>query len=414
MDFFINLKHIIFHIDLDAFFASVEENQNHTLKGKPIIVVGRHRKSVVSCANYKAREFGITSAMPVSIALKKCPNVKLINADFQKYSKASDSFKNFLIQNISPFVEDFSIDECFIDVTNYVNSFDKAVDFAKELQLLIQNKLNLSASIGISNNKFLAKMATEMNKPMGITLLLQCDVKEKVWPLPISKMLWIGSSIEKKLLSLGIKTIGDLANWKKLNLLEPIFGKRLSSFISNANGYGDTYIDNKKNISRSISISKTLFEDIDNYDDLKTESISICKELYKKMWEKEITGKTIILGLKSNKWEYKTKSITIEEYVLSENKLIHYVLNLLNDLFEDYSIRLISIGIQNLKSIKEIKIQNSLFDKNNNKNWLPPTQDFQINNFLLSNNDDLLEIANKINNKIGKEILYKASVKKKK
>ncbi|WP_027124082.1 Y-family DNA polymerase [Mycoplasmoides pirum] len=401
------MNQIIFHIDLDAFFASVEEILNPTLKNKPLIVAGRHRKSVVSCANYLARKHGIYSAMPIFKAIEKFPNIKIVNVNMPAYEKYSAEFKNFITNNISFKIEDFSIDECFVDVSNNVSNFDEAIKYAEEVQNLISYKLNLSASIGISDNKFLAKMATDMKKPKGISLLLQKDVKEKIWPLPIEKMLWIGFSSKEKLNKLNIKTIGDLANFKNIDFLKPIFGKKTQEFIQNAWGYGDKVIDSKSFISKSISISKTFFDNSDNTDELINEIINICEELYKKMKIQNMTGTTLTLGLKDNKWNYKTKSKTFEKFILQKEDLIKKSIDLFKQLFNENIIRMISIGVSNLKFVNEIKLPINLFDSNEDiSSWSEINNNLELKT--KNKNVSIDEIAKNINEKIGKNLLFVA------
>lgn len=168
---------IIFHIDLDAFFASVEENLNPNLKGKPVVVAGKSRRTVVASANYEARKYGVKSAEPIFLAVKKCPSLVVVSHHFSEYVKVSNLFHNLIYNQFCKKLESASIDECFLDVSDIVNDYKKAKFYAKKIQNKIKSDLNLNVSIGISYNKFLAKTATDINKPFGITIISKDDIK---------------------------------------------------------------------------------------------------------------------------------------------------------------------------------------------------------------------------------------------
>ena len=172
----------ILHIDIDAFFASVEEMYDNTLKNKPIAVTGIHSKrSVISCPNYIARGYGVKSAMPVFIAKQKCKNLILVPHHFSRYEHYSNIFMSLIRTNVSNKIEIMSIDECFVDITHLCNATYNSFDIAKKIQRLVYKKLGLSISIGISYNKFLAKMASDLKKPMGIvSILTKNDIIKKI------------------------------------------------------------------------------------------------------------------------------------------------------------------------------------------------------------------------------------------
>jgi DNA polymerase-4 len=161
----------IAHIDMDCFFASVEELLNPKLKNKPIIVAGRNKRSVVSSANYLARKDGVKAAMPLFMATKICPKVIVVLPHFYKYEEYSEKFINLIEKKFSKMVEHLSIDECFVDITNLVNKNTSPIDVCNNIQRQIKQHIGLPCSIGIANNKFLAKMASDLKKPMGITTL---------------------------------------------------------------------------------------------------------------------------------------------------------------------------------------------------------------------------------------------------
>jgi DNA polymerase-4 len=170
----------ILHVDMDAFFASVEEVLNPNLKGRPMIVCGYSRRGVVSSPNYAARKFGIKAAMPVYHAVARCPNVVMQPPHFSEYEKFSNEFVSIIAKSFTKNIQKTSIDECYVDITSIISLGNDAIKIAKDIQKKIFNELGLTCSIGIAHNKFLAKMATDMNKPNGITTLYEDEIKQKL------------------------------------------------------------------------------------------------------------------------------------------------------------------------------------------------------------------------------------------
>src|SRR3990170_2253311 len=197
----------ILHIDMDAFFASVEQKRHPELTGKPIVVGGSGdptKRGVVSTASYEARKFGIHSAMPLRTAYKLCPDAIFLPVDYEEYSKVSEKIKTILAE-FTPIIEDVGIDEAFLDITQ----IDKPPDeTAKEIKRRIRDETDLSCSIGIAPNKLLAKIASDMQKPDGLTIITEADIVTKIWPLPVRKLWGVGPKTEAFLKSKDIETIG--------------------------------------------------------------------------------------------------------------------------------------------------------------------------------------------------------------
>lgn len=202
---------VIFHIDLNSFFASAEILKNSALAGQPVVVAGLNRRSVVSTASYEARSYGVHSAMPLHMAMEKCPELVVVQGDYSWYEELSERFFKYL-RKFSPFIEPASIDECYMDVTEAIKAYKRPLDLAWIIQKNVMDDLRLPCSIGVAPNKFLAKMASDMRKPMGITVLRKQEVPRKLWPLPISDMWGIGKKSVPLLIENGIETIGDLAS----------------------------------------------------------------------------------------------------------------------------------------------------------------------------------------------------------
>lgn len=210
--------------------------RNPNLVGVPAAIAGdpKKRTGIILAANYEARYFGVKTAMVVHEALKLCPNIKLVPPDHRFYAHKSDELMNLLL-NYTPLIEKGSIDEAWLDMTGSEGIFGEPLEAAQKLMNSIQNELNLPCSIGISENKFLSKMAADMKKPLGITELWSKDIVNKLWPLPVGTMNGIGKQSAKKLNSFGIKTIGDLAGLDKDFLIKH-FGKNGIAIHEKANG----------------------------------------------------------------------------------------------------------------------------------------------------------------------------------
>lgn len=230
---------VIFHVDLNSFFASAEILKNSALEGQPVVVAGLHRRSVVSTASYEARKYGVNSAMPLMMALEKCPDLVVVQGDYSWYEELSKRFFQYL-RKFTPFVEPASIDEAYMDVTEVIKKYKRPMDLAWILQKGIYEDLKLPCSIGVAPNKFLAKMASDMRKPMGITILRKQEIAKKLWPLPIGDLWGIGKKSVSILEANGISTIGDFANPDNESKILTLLGKHAYTSIQNARGNGNS------------------------------------------------------------------------------------------------------------------------------------------------------------------------------
>ena len=280
---------VIFHIDLNSFFASAEILKNSALAGQPVVVAGLNRRSVVSTASYEARSYGVHSAMPLHMAMEKCPELVVVQGDYSWYEELSERFFKYL-RKFSPFIEPASIDECYMDVTEAIKAYKRPLDLAWIIQKNVMDDLRLPCSIGVAPNKFLAKMASDMRKPMGITVLRKQEVPRKLWPLPISDMWGIGKKSVPLLIENGIETIGDLASEENEKKVMTLLGKHAYGFIQNARGNGSSKLNYNQGV-QSISQSTTLDRDISEYDEVKTVFIRLAKSLSTRAKEERIISK---------------------------------------------------------------------------------------------------------------------------
>lgn len=279
---------IIFHIDLNAFFASAETSQNPFLVGKPIAIARDSRRGIITTASYEARKYGIHSAMPLFKAKELCPNLIIIPPHFQLYKTLSHHFFN-IIAEFSNKLEIASIDECYVDMTDYIQSHHiSPYHLAQMIQKQVLNQLKLQCSIGIAPNKFLAKMASDMKKPMGITTITKTNYKEIIWPLPIEAMFGVGKKTAPKLIQMGIYTIGDLAKYSNYEYLKSIFGKNALLYYQKANGKDYSKINYSKNELKSVGNSMTFENDSNDETFIKNIFKKLSLEVSQKI-EKERT-----------------------------------------------------------------------------------------------------------------------------
>ncbi|MGE8204438.1 DNA polymerase IV [Heyndrickxia sp. NPDC080065] len=308
---------VILHVDMNSFFASVEMSHDSSLKGKPIAVAGNpeERKGIVVTCSYEARKFGVKTTMSVWEAKKLCPQLIILRPNFSRYRLASEAMFNILCQ-YSDLVEPVSIDEGYIDITESYE-IGSPMDIAKMIQKQLMSELDLPCSIGIAPNKFLAKMASDMKKPMGITILRKRDIPMKIWPLPLIEMHGIGKKTAEKLLNVGINTIKDLAHTDDMQL-EKLLGIRGKQLKEKANGIDLRLVDpNSANDFKSVGCSTTLPKDSTNQQELLKVLETLSSETAERLKKKDYLTKNVSITIR-----YKNRS-TITRSRKLNNPIIH-------------------------------------------------------------------------------------------
>lgn len=290
------MARVYFHIDLNAFFASAEVLRDPSLRNLPIAVSGHTRRSVVSTASYEARVYGVHSAMPISEAKQLCPELLIVEPHFIWYRSLSEKFIEIVARYCDE-LEQASIDECYAEVTEKIKQYKRPLDLAWELQRAVKAELGLSCSIGVAPNMFLAKMASDMKKPMGITVLRIREVQTKLWPLPIGDMRGIGNKTVPLLKAIGIHTIGDLVTTKRDSELKNILKKNYDSIIRRANGYDDRTIIRDWD-SKSMGVSETLNEDVTDYEEIRGLFRMLSRKLSKRLFNNRKIGTHISIRIK--------------------------------------------------------------------------------------------------------------------
>lgn len=355
------MSRVYFHIDLNAFFASCEELLDPSLRGKPLVVGGKSRRSVISTANYEARKYGIHSAMPMQQAEKLCKDLVIVNGHYAFYSDMSHQFMQ-IIHSYTDLVEKASIDECYADMTDVICRYPKPLDVAFEIQRRVLEETGLRCSIGIGPNMFLAKMASDMKKTMGITVLRIRDVPEKMWPLPIKEMQGIGKRTVPLMEDLNIHTIKDLATYQDLNALKPVLGKNIESMIKRANGYDDRTLMTDYD-SKSMGISETLLEDVTDYDELRGLIRTLCRRLSKRLKEAHKAGYHVSMRICYYDFRNANKSKKLSAPIWTSDDLFVQAMILFDSSYEEEeAVRLIGVSVSDFAGEDFLAKQVSLFD----------------------------------------------------
>ncbi|WP_249030376.1 DNA polymerase IV [Tannockella kyphosi] len=361
---------IIFHIDINAFYASAEITRDPSLMGKPLVVSGKSKRSIITTASYEARALGIHSAMPLFQALKLCPDLIVKPADFTLYRHLSQSFFS-IVSTFSDVLEVASIDECYVDMTEYIVSQNVDPEYvALQLQETIYNQLKINVSIGIAPNKFLAKMASDMKKPNGITVLTKSNYQEKLWPLSIQDMFGIGKKTYPKLEQLGFYTIKDIANKKNYDLLRSITGKNALILYRKANGIDQSKVNASRNQLKSVGNSTTLPKDTSDEEQLYDILSSLARQVSNRAIKRDLISNTLSITIKYTRFESLNRQVTLTGYTNEYEVIVATAKRLFDEHYNGRPVRLLGISLQQTIERKNHHEQLSLFtyqDKKDDK-----------------------------------------------
>lgn len=337
---------------MDAFFASVEQRDAPELRGKPVVVGGKPEgRGVVAAASYEARKFGIHSAMPAGRVLRLCPQAIFVKPRFEVYKEVSGQIRNIFLDYTS-LVEPLSLDEAYLDVTENRMNNPSATLIAKEIRRRIKDKTNLTASAGVASNKFLAKMASDINKPDGITVITPEEAQEFIEKLPIGKFYGIGKATEAKMHKLGIITGADLKGWSKLDLQQN-FGKVSVFYYNITRGIDDREVKPDR-IRKSVGAENTFTEDIGDIEEMFTRIREIAEKVSLRLIQSEASGKTVTLKVRYDDFESVTRSVTMPEFVNDPATLLQLSAELLKETEAGKrKVRLLGISVSNLNLIEK-------------------------------------------------------------
>lgn len=333
---------------MDAFFASVEQRDQPHLKGKPIVVGGSGKRGVIAAASYEARVYGVRSAMPSAKAIKLCPHLIFVPHRFDAYREVSNQIKEIFAE-YTDLIEPLSLDEAFLDVTENKLELKSAINIAQQIRRKIKERTQLTASAGVSINKFLAKIASDINKPDGITVILPEEVDEFISGLTIDKFFGVGKVTAEKLKAQGIFTGADLKALDRIELSRRLgkFGRYLYDAVR---GIDDRPVRPNR-IRKSISKETTYHDNIETEIALHQEIHKLCKQLHQSCHKRSITGKTINIKLRHSDFETITRSKSLS-HMTNDATVIQEIAVQLIDQIANYEkgIRLLGIGLSNLNT----------------------------------------------------------------
>ena len=354
---------VICHIDLNAFFVRCEELKNPRIEGKPVAIGHEGRGGIVSTCSYKAREFGVRSGMPMFKAKELCPNLIILPVDFKYYQKKSHDFFNF-VKRTTKLVEVASVDECYADFTNVIKDKNNPLKFFENFQQELYRETKLKCSIGIAPTKFLAKMASDMKKPMGITIIRKKDAVDMLSPLPIGDFFGIGKKTAPRLINAGINTIGDLYNLIKNNdeNVKVMMGKFFYIIADLIEGKSNNELDLEPWDPKSIGNSTTLVEDTDDFHEIKQTISSLSKEVSERCIKENKLGNTIQIVIKDPEFKVKNKSIKLANPTNDYKVIYDTACKLYEKYFLGIVIRLVGVTLQNLVDPRDVVIQMTFFD----------------------------------------------------
>ena len=335
---------------MDAFYASVEQRDHPEYKGKPVAVGGSRERGVVAAASYEAREYGVRSAMPSSIAARKCPNLIFVKPRFEVYREVSSQIREIFYQ-YTDLVEPLSLDEAFLDVTENKCQMDRATAIALEIRREILNKTQLTASAGISINKFLAKVASDVNKPNGQTLIHPTQVDAFTANLEIEKFFGIGKVTAEKLRNMNIHKGADLRRFDKRDLIS-LFGKSGTYYYNICRGIDERPVKPNR-IRKSVGAERTFGSDLSELSEQVDALLKISDEVGNRMSKGKYQGRTITLKLRYSDFTTHTRSRSLEHYTDKSKEIFKVAKGLLENHPRKQALRLLGISISNLNTEKE-------------------------------------------------------------
>lgn len=334
---------MILLVDMDAFYASVHQAQDKSLKGKPVLIGGdpEKRRGVVTTASYEARAKGVKPPMPLWKALQVCPDGVVIPPDFALYNGYSSRIIKILL-TYSPLVEKASIDEAYVDVEGSFLLFGDAFTIAQKIKADIRNSMGLTCSVGIGDNKLLAKMAAEIDKPDGLMVLGKEDVPRIMWPLPIRKLYGVGPKTAENLRTLGVLTIGDLARMPD-SLVKSSLGKYGFYLRDSARGEGSTQVNPEPRQPKSIGQQATLPKDIYSAEGVRTILLKQAQDVCRRLRRHEMACTVVRVGIKDRYFHYYTRQRKLHEPTSDAALIHHTAMGLVEAHFPPDGIRMIGL-----------------------------------------------------------------------
>lgn len=343
------MKRVILHVDMDAFFASVEQHDNPELRGKPVVVgAAGDQRGVVAAASYEAREFGVHSAMPSREAARRCPQAIFVPPNGKRYSQVSRQIFG-IFERFTPLVEPLSVDEAFLDVTGSESLFGSGVEIAEQIRAAIYTETGLTASVGVAPNKFLAKLASDMDKPDGVTVvpIERQAIVEFLAPLPVGRIWGVGAVMQQQLEDVGIRTVGDLQQMTQLALAR-LVGEHAAERLKHLAHGEDAREIVTEHEEKSISKEHTFPKDVENVKELESVLLSLVDEVGSRLRAKERYAGVIRLKLRWQGFRTITRQRQLRPPCCDAFSLRRAAMAIFNDEPINQPVRLIGIGVSGL------------------------------------------------------------------
>jgi DNA polymerase IV len=346
----------IIHVDMDAFYASIEQRDDPNLRGKPVVVAWKGKRSVVCAASYEARKFGVRSAMPAISAERLCPEAIFIPPDFVRYKEASRGIRE-IFRRHTDLIEPLSLDEAYLDVTENKTGLPTATRVAKTIRQQIREELNLAASAGVAPNKFLAKIASDWRKPDGLFVIQPHEVQDFLLPLPVGRIPGVGKVTESQMKTVGINTVGDLYHLE-LSDLENHFGSYGTRLYQLARGIDHNPVVANR-VCKSISAEDTFQVDIP-LEETEQQIRRLAEKVWRASRENARRAKTVVLKLKTKEFNSLTRSVTSSTPPASCDELTTIALALRErvELGPQQLFRLVGVGLSNF----QFEVESPLFE----------------------------------------------------
>ena len=388
-------KRAILHVDMDAFYASVEQMDNPGLKGKPVLVGGPpESRGVISAASYEARRYGARSAMPTATALRLCPKAVLLPVRMERYHEVSDIV--FAIFNrVTPLVQPVSLDEAFLDVTGCQRLHGPPETIARRIRLSIKNETSLTASVGVASCRFVAKIASDLDKPDGLTIIPETEMLARLAPLPVTKIWGVGAVTGKRLAAMGIDTIGQLRQWPESTLAAEL-GETGRDLYRLANGMDDSEVHPEEQ-EKSISHETTFPRDVDSISELEITLLELADKVASRLRRRNLSGRVIFLKLRYNDFTTLTRRKSLPAATCLATEIHETAKTLLHERTAAGArpVRLIGVGIAGLEAGS--RQQKSLFADSDGKDD--------------AKRERIERTTDAIRDKLGDEAIQRASVK---
>jgi DNA polymerase-4 len=345
----------ILHVDMNAFFASCHQAENPAWRGKPLLVAGdpKKRHGIILTASYEARKYGVKTGIPVWQAKKLCPQGIFVPPDHGLYLSYAEKILE-IMRFYTPLVEPFSIDEAWLDVTGSVRLFGPAAEIGRTLQQRIREEVKISCSVGLAPNKFLAKMASERQKPNGFTVIMPADVEKILWPLPVEEMVGVGHKLAPALKEMGVETIGRLAAMPK-HLLTARFGVIGEVLLKLANGEDDSPVDpHALDKVKSIGHSVTLPRDLCDPEDIARVLLDLSERVGRRLRRGGYSARTVTLTVKDQNFVSTTRSRTLPGPTVLTETIYETALSIYRTHYEPWrKVRLLGVSVSNLQEKEE-------------------------------------------------------------